>query len=565
MEKPQRILGSSPVTGCGGRDRGVDDHSSRVEMHWSQAIAREIIAHRGEEKHVVATGITPSGDIHIGNLREIIIGDAVRNALCELGVEARLIYVGDTFDPLRRRYPFLPPEYEEHVGKPLSEIPDPEGCHSSYAEHFLSPFIESLDELGIEVEVFRADVMYKSGWYEAEIREALLRRDDLARILHESSGRRLPPHWSPFAPLCSACGRISTTTVTGYKLDGGEGEGKGKGEVYYRCECGNRGTASLSGGGKLAWRVDWAARWKILGVTVEPFGKDHAAPGGSFDSGKRIAEEIYNFRAPYPIPFEHILLRLSEVEGGDTGDEGGKRRRRVTAMSSSRGTNIPVREILEVVPPEILKYLIRRVRPERHIEFDPSMPLLHLIDEYERDTGGIGTGIAARIPFRHFLTLVQVARGDDTRELLAVIRRSGYEVPEDAEEELAAIRRKARYALNWLRRYAPDELKFELLRSLSESELVKELSDAQRRALLMIAHHIRHEHELGGGKRLSATEWHNKIYEVANALDIEPGEVFRAVYIALLGKPSGPRAGWLLASLDTEFLRERFEAAAAGK
>ena len=91
-------------------------------MHWSQAIAKDIIAQREERRHVVATGITPSGDIHIGNLREIIIGDAVRNALMEMGVDADLIYVADTFDPLRRRYPFLPPEYDQHVGLSLIHI-----------------------------------------------------------------------------------------------------------------------------------------------------------------------------------------------------------------------------------------------------------------------------------------------------------------------------------------------------------------------------------------------------------------------------------------------------------
>ncbi len=501
-------------------------------MHWSHAIAKAIIAERGARRHVVATGITPSGDIHIGNLREIIIGDAVRNALVDMGVDAKLIYVADTFDPLRRRYPFLPQEYEHHVGKPLSEIPDPEGCHSSYAEHFLAPFFESLELLDIRIEVLRADVMYKTGLYVGAIKEALLRRDNLAKILEETTGRHMPENWSPFSPLCDVCGRLSTTVVTGYDM--------ANNEVYYECECGHRGVTTM-GGGKLAWRVDWAARWKILGVTVEPFGKDHAAPGGSYDSGKRIAEEIYSYRAPYPIPFEHILLKFKE------GDKA-----RVTAMSSSRGTNIPIREILEVVPPEILKYLIWRVRPDRHIEFDPSTALLHIIDEYERDRG-IGKGVAAEIPFRHFLTLVQVARGD-FNELLAVIRRSGYEIC--GAEELDAIRNKARYAQNWLMRYAPPEYRFELQESVPE-EALNRLSDTQKRALRMLADAIPE-------RNLSAIEWHNKIYEVAAAAGVEPKRVFQAVYIALLNKPSGPRAGWLLASLDVEFLRERFGIASAG-
>ncbi|MHC1610879.1 MAG: lysine--tRNA ligase [Candidatus Methanospirareceae archaeon] len=501
-------------------------------MHWSLAIAEDIIAKRKEKRHVVATGITPSGDIHVGNLREIIIGDAVHSALISMGVDARLIYIADTFDPLRRRYPFLPPEYEAHVGKPLSEIPDPEGVASSYADHFLQPFLDSLDDLGIQIEVFRADELYKSGLYVDVIKEALLRKEELSRIIEDVSGRQLPEGWTPFNPLCDACGRITAAVVTGYDI--------AKEEAYYECECGNKGVASFKGGGKLAWRVDWAARWKILGVTVEPFGKDHASPGGSFDTGARISEGIYNYAAPYPIPFEHILLKLQE--------EGTKAR--VTAMSSSRGTNIPVHEILEAVPPEVLKHLISRVRPEKHIEFNPSLPLLNLIDEYEREIGGIGGGIAGKIPFRHLITLVQVARGDYSR-LIEVIKRSGYGVNEENEEELREIRKKAQYAENWLRTYAPPQIKFELQPELP----TEKLSESQKTALRFMVE------EIESGKNLSAEEWHNKVYEVASTLGVDAKDVFKAIYIALLGKPSGPRAGWLLASLDEKFLIKRFKEA----
>ena len=505
-------------------------------MHWSLAIAEDIVEKRKEKKHVVATGITPSGAIHVGNLREIIIADAVHAALLDMGVDARLIYVADTFDPLRRRYPFLPPEYETHIGKPLSEIPDPEGRAASYAEHFLQPFIESLDDLGIKIEIFRADELYKSGQYVSTIKDALLKKDELARIIKDVSGRELPEGWSPFNPLCDVCGRINSTTVKGYDM---EKEG-----VYYECKCGNKGVASFKGGGKLAWRVDWAARWKILGVTIEPFGKDHASPGGSFDTGTRISQGIYKYAAPYPIPFEHILLKLSK-EGGT--------KAQITAMSSSRGTNIPVHEILEAVPPAILKYVLSRARPDKHIEFNPSLPLLNLMDEYEREIGGIGHGVAGEIPFRHFITLVQVARGDFST-LLEVIKRSGYAVNEENEGELKEIRKKAGYAENWLRIYAPENVKFELQSALPEDEL-KKLSEPQKTALKLLAE------ELRAGTNPSAEDWHNKIYEVASTTNTEVKEIFRAIYTALLKKPLGPRAGWLLASLDVEFLKERFEAA----
>ena len=503
-------------------------------MHWSKVIAKEIVDSRRETKHVVATGITPSGAIHVGNLREIIIGDAVHTALRDMDVDAKLIYVADTFDPLRRRYPFLPKDYETQVGKTLSEIPDPEGCHLSYADHFLQPFLDSLDLLEIEVEVYRADEMYKSGLYVDVIKEAFLRRDDISRILEDVSGRQMPKDWTPFNPLCDACGRITSAIVTGYDLE--------KEEAYYECECGNKGVASFTGGGKLAWRVDWAARWKILGVTIEPFGKDHAAPGGSFDSGKRIVTEIYNYAAPYPIPFEHIHLKTQSREG---------KKAKVTSMSSSKGTNIPVHEIVEAVPPAILKHVIVRVRPDKHIEFNPALPLLYLIDEYEREIGGIGRGVAGEIPFRHLLTLVQIARGEFSI-LLEVIKRSGYAVQGD-DEELEEIRKKARYAENWLRTYAPPSLKFELQLDVPTDEL-KQLSELQKKALGSLAQKIQ--------DGMNAEDWHNRIYDVASATNMETKELFQAIYMVLLKKPSGPRAGWLLASLDSEFLRSRFESAA---
>jgi len=209
--------------------------------------------------------------------------------------------------------------------------------------------------------------------------------------------------------------------------------------------------------------------------------------------------------------------------------------------------------MLETVPPEILKHVILRVRPDKHIEFDPGLPLLHLIDEYEREIGGIGGGVAAKIPFRHFITLVQIARGEFS-ELLEVIKRSGFEVPEN-EEGIKEIERKTGYVENWLRKYAPPNVKFELQSALPTEE-IKKLSVEQRNALKLMAG------ELKEGTSLDASAWHNKIYEVASATNMEAKEIFMAIYVTLLKKPSGPRAGWLLASLDTEYLKGWFEAAA---
>ncbi|RUM34669.1 MAG: lysine--tRNA ligase, partial [Archaeoglobus sp.] len=103
-------------------------------MHWADKVAEELL--RRGDKHRIATGITPSGHIHLGNLREMLTADAVRRALEDRGGKVKIIYIADTFDPLRKRYPFLPAEYDKYVGMPLSRIPCPCGEHKNYAEHF---------------------------------------------------------------------------------------------------------------------------------------------------------------------------------------------------------------------------------------------------------------------------------------------------------------------------------------------------------------------------------------------------------------------------------------------
>ncbi|MCK4796680.1 MAG: lysine--tRNA ligase, partial [Spirochaetes bacterium] len=185
-------------------------------IHWADVYAEEVLKKR--KKHTVASAITPSGEIHIGNMREVVTADAIYKAMKEKGADVRLIYIADTFDPLRKVYLFLSKEYEAHVGKPLSEIPCPCGNHKNYAEHYLLPFIESLHTLGIKPEVYRADELYKDGKYLESIKIALLNRDKIAKIILEVSGRELENDWNPFNPICNVCGRLTTTKVTGFDI-----------------------------------------------------------------------------------------------------------------------------------------------------------------------------------------------------------------------------------------------------------------------------------------------------------------------------------------------------------
>ena len=261
--------------------------------HWADRTAAEVMA--TERPAVISTGISPSGEIHIGNLREVLTGDAVYRALRDRGADARFNFVADSFDPLRKVYAFLDPGvYEPLVGRPLSDIPCPCGGHESYADHFLEPFLASLDKLKVEVEVERSDRMYRSGRMTPCIIRALERRDLIVSILRELTGKQMNDEWSPFNPLCPECRRINAAKVTAFSVPGET--------VEYACDCGATGSVPMAGGGKLVWRIDWPARWKVLGVTVEPFGKDHATPGGSYETGERIVREVFGGEPPYPIP-----------------------------------------------------------------------------------------------------------------------------------------------------------------------------------------------------------------------------------------------------------------------
>lgn len=498
-----------------------------MSIHWADVIAQEL---KGNGPHTIATGITPSGPVHIGNMREVMTADAVYRALQDIGVEARLIYIADNFDRLRRLYPFLPESFKEHIGKPLSDIPCPTGCCGSYADHFLNPFLDSLEKLGIKPEVYKADIMYKEGMFVDAIKTALTRRDEIASILNEVSGREVPPGWSPFQAICLSCGRTNTTKVLGFDLNAET--------VDYECQCGSKGSASMHGGGKLVWRVDWPARWPIFKVTVEPFGKDHATAGGSYDTGKRISEEIYGYPAPYPIVYEWIHLKG------------------VGAMHSSTGVVVTINEMLDVVPPEVLRYLIIRNKPEKHIEFDPGMPLLNLVDEYDQRKGDvralelsqIGGSGPFEIPFRHMVTAVQIARGD--RDLLVkALQRSGYETGRTDE-----IMGRATNVEKWLDKYAPSFVKFQVQENIPPA--VNNLSPEERRGLGILADRIACK---------TAAEIHDLVYEVAKEIGIDSKKFFEAIYISFLGDRQGPKVGWFLASLDREFVKSRLMQASISK
>lgn len=507
--------------------------NSRESQHWADRVAQQVLD--TGRPPVISTGISPSGEIHIGNMREVLTADAIFRALRDRQAPVRFNYIADNFDPLRKVYPFLDAErYAPLVGRPLSEIPCPCGDHESYSDHFLQPFLASLHALRVEVEVERADLMYKSGRMTPFILAALRQRDRIGSILEELTGKQVADDWSPFNPLCADCGRINDARVLGFSAE--------RETVEYSCGCGSRGDVPMAGGGKLVWRIDWPARWALLGVTVEPFGKDHATRGGSYDTGIRIAREVFDHEPPFPIPYEWIRL----VGQGD--------------MSSSKGNVLSIGRILEVVPPEALRYLVIRERPQKTIGFSPGLPLLKLVDEMddaasgERDERSLELSRAGGfrpvgVPYKHLVVVAQVARFDPGR-VVEILRRTGYDgVDADAVAERTA------HARRWLETFAPEDIRFTVQARLPPE--ASSLGEEQKRFLGHLAARLT--------PSMTGEAVHALIYDVAGTQeDVKPARLFQAIYVALLGKPRGPRAGEFISLLGTEFCANRFLEASGG-
>lgn len=510
-------------------------------IFWADEISKEIIQTLGK-RHLIATGITPSGQFHIGHAREMVIADTIYKALKEQGVICRLVFIADDFDPLRRLYPFLPKEFEKFIGNPLSKIPDPDpiNCHKSYAQHYLEPFLNSLPKLGIEIEKLSATSMYESGFYKDVIKEALVKKEEIKKIFEKVCHRKIEKDWSPFHPLCKKCGKINSAVVTKEHLEGYK--------VEYSCKaCGEKGTADFSKGeGKLSWRVDWSARWKMLGVTIEPFGKDHAAAGGSYDTAKRISKEVFDYDPPYGIFYEYLYL---------VGTEG--------KMSSSIGNVISIDDALKVMSPEILRFMLIRNK-NRHIDFDPGQTIPQLIDEFAKiKEEYIPTDRTPQdrlyefsriredkfkkkvIPLTHLSMVYQAAQGN-IDEIIRLLKRTGYAT---VKKEDSYFTEQIERTKNWLKKYAPENFRFEI-----RKKLPKDLKLTKEQKELISATISRLEEGESDPQIL-----HNFIYDKGKSLNLRPMETFQPFYQILLGKNSGPKLGWFLMILDPKFLLTRLK------
>jgi lysyl-tRNA synthetase class 1 len=529
-------------------------------MDWADELAQRAVG-----PQVVNDSKTPSGTVHVGSLRGPVILDVVTRALRAHGVKTTLLYGVDDLDPMDAQALLTPDAIDREMGRPLAHVPDPAGdCHASYARHFAGIFIDVFSGLGINPDRYywMSDI-YPTGAMDPYIRLALDRAPLVREIYRRVANVQHPDTWHPISVICPTCGKVGTTIVTRW-----DGE-----RVFYECRadlvtwahgCGSSGWISPFGGAaKLPWNLEWAAQWSHFGVTIEPNGKDLSTAGGSRDRSDAIAREVFEREPPLNVPYEFLNI-------------GGRK------MSTSKGRGAAAHSIAEVIPPEQLRFLFLRPRPNQAIEFDPdgTDAIPRLFDEFDRfaaATAGrevkgeltpgyeatfryslldpaadIATEAAAFRPaFAHLALLLQIP-GVNVAERVEAEKGSPL-----TDRERGILDQRVAAARAWLDGYAPEAARLAVQRD-GLPAAAAQLGPEQRWFLAELSAAARAGSPVGGDA------WQGLIFASAAAGELPARRAFEAIYLAFLGRPNGPRAGWLLASLEPGFVLGRLDEAAGG-
>lgn len=513
----------------------------QTNNYWLDTVVNQIIAQHPKGEIIVASGISPSASYHIGHFREVLTADGLAWGIRQRGRKARHIHFVDNFDPLRKRYSFLPESYEQYVGWPICLVPAPDGSDKSYATYFSEEFQRQAAKMGVDMEVvYSYEDQYLNGKMAPMIEAAVEHGADIRRIFKDVSNRDLSEDWMPIQLLSDN----KSFNEWRYKAI----DTKAKTITYVDAE-GKEGEVSYTGGRvKLNWRLDWPARWALWGVQVEPYGKEHATKGGSYDTGAEFAKVVYGVEPPFPLPYDTINL---------VGDN--------KKMSSSLGNLVTPAQALEIMPPEILRYFVYRSLPKRVLYFDSGLGLYNLIDEYSKveeavasdqphafaEAYNLSSAISQErtitsVPFNHLVSVYQAAQGD-VSQIIDILERTGYE--KVVHEHKDVLEREIPYVANWLAKYAPESVKFSVQQDMPDIVL----SDEQEAFTKELAARLEAADELDG------QAMHETIYAAKEAIGIQPGQAFQALYRLILGKDSGPKAGWFLSSLPRDWLIRRLK------
>jgi lysyl-tRNA synthetase class 1 len=526
-------------------------------VYWADELAASLTG-----PQVVNDSKSPSGTVHVGSLRGVVLHDAIHRALLGAGLPSRFLYGVDDMDAMDSQAKLTPDAVDRYMGAPLCRVPAPEGSSApNYARHFVGEiFFRTFEPLGIRPEFYWVSELYAAGRMDPYVKLALDRADRVRAIYQRVSHVERASGWLPIQVICEVCGRIGTTYATDW-----DGE-----TVCYECKpdmvawargCGHEGRVSPFGGrAKLPWNLEWAAKWGLLGVTVEGCGKDLATAGGSRDRSDAISREVFEVEPPRNVTYEFLNV-------------GGKK------MSTSKGQGAAAHTIAEVMPPEQLRFLFLRPRPNQVIDFDPEGDTIpRLFDEFDRIAAATaGREVKGELPADHERLFAYSLLGPSPdvaaaaaafrpafAHLALLLQIPGVDIGERMEAEKgtpltelegAVLAERTAAARAWLDSYAPERARLVIQREAVPAEAAA-LDSSQRGYLAALAVAAATE------KPGSGDAWQSLIFRVASETELASGRAFGALYAAFLGRTNGPRAGWLLASLEPTFVLERLRAVA---
>lgn len=463
---------------------------------------------------VVASGLSPSGPIHLGNLREVMTPHLVADELRRRGHQVRHLISWDDYDRYRKvpqGIDGIDDSWAEHIGKPLTSVPAPQGStHPNWAEHFKAAMVESLAELGVEFDGISQTAQYTSGVYREQILHAIKHRGDIDAILDQYRTKKAPAkkqqkpldeaeleaaegsgaaneddgssgsaYYFPYKPYCGNCEK-DLTTVTSYVDD--------TTELSYTCAaCGFAETVRLNefNRGKLVWKVDWPMRWAYEGVVFEPSGVDHSSPGSSFQVGGQI---VGIFGGEQPIGPMYAFVGISGM----------------AKMSSSKGGVPTAADALKIMEPQLLRWLYARRRPNQSFKIAFDQEIQRLYDEWDKLDAKVAEGSALPADIAAHSRAVGTAAGELPRTVRPLPYRTLASVADitaghrdqalrilsdlDPENPLGSLdEARPRYdkAEAWINTHVPADQRT-IIRAEADAELLKSLDEASQQSLRLL-------------------------------------------------------------------------------
>ncbi len=423
--------------------------TDEFSIHWIEDIVQEVL-NRNEENYLLNAGKSPSASIHIGIMRELIICDVIKRELLKRGKKAHSMLIIDDYDPVRSFPKSISLDIEEWAGIPYSDVPDPFGCCESYGAHWANELATTFEDFGVDPEIVYNSKLYETDKMRDAVRICLQKTEIIKEIMIEFVAKdfndeqrqeyiEMMKSWSPVSVVCPECGRLQSGVKGSIVPNRVTNYDPSTDEVSFECQaCGHSATLPVNDARlKLAWRIDWPAKWYIFKVSCEPAGKDHSVKGGSYDTGLEVSRRVFGWSGPLKVPYEWV-----RIGGRD--------------MSTSEGIVFIPRTWLQIAPPELYRYLMLRTDLSRAINIQPDK-IPDMVDEFDR---------FERIYF-------------------------GIEESDDARKELAQVL----YPL--CRTRAPDEgyvpklpFKFAVLTSQLEPVIGKETVIERSRSVLMKLHNL---------------------------------------------------------------------------